>query len=59
METMKKEAINCLNSLPDNVDYEDMIYRLYVLEKINRGKEDIQLGNILSQDDARKESSKW
>jgi hypothetical protein len=38
---MKKTAINALSSLPDTATYEDAMYRIYVLEKIAKGKEAI------------------
>jgi len=40
MQSAKQDAINTIQQLPDNADTEEMIYRLYVLENIRRGRLD-------------------
>jgi hypothetical protein len=44
MEPLKKDAINIIINLPDEVDMEEIMYRLYVLENIRRGQEDAEKG---------------
>ena len=41
MEPLKKDAINIITNLPDDADMEEIMYRLYVLENIRRGQEDV------------------
>lgn len=45
MEPLKKEAINVITNLPDDADMEELMYRLYVLENIRRGQDDVEKGN--------------
>lgn len=45
LEVLSKE-------LPDNVDIEEVMYRLYLLQKIEAGEMDIQEGKTLSHEDA-------
>ena len=35
---IKQEAINCLLSLPDTVDWDDILYSLYVIQKIEKAR---------------------
>lgn len=34
MQTTKQDAINAINTLPDNATIEDIMYRLYVIDTI-------------------------
>jgi len=36
---IKQEAIECLQTLPDTVDWEDIQYALYEIQKIKKGME--------------------
>lgn len=38
--TPKQQAQRIIDTLPDNADMEEIMYRLYVLENIQRGRED-------------------
>jgi hypothetical protein len=59
MLTAKEEVKKIFDQLPDDVSYEDIQYHIYVLEKIERGLNDIRDGNILSQEEVEKRMSKW
>ena len=39
MGSIKNDVTNLLNHLPDNCSLEDIQYHLYILEKIQKGKE--------------------
>ncbi|KAB3529401.1 hypothetical protein [Alkaliphilus serpentinus] len=59
MQSIKEEAIRIISNLPDDVSIDDIMYKLYVVEKVRKGKRDISKGNYLSSDDLRKEIEKW
>jgi predicted transcriptional regulator len=59
IQNMKQTAINAISSLPDTATFEDAMYRLYVLEKIAKGEDDIKKGRIISHDDLMKEMQSW
>ena len=59
MENLKQRVITIFKKLPDNATIEDMMYRLYVIEKIRKGKEAIKNGKTISVDDLKKEIEKW
>ncbi len=59
MNTAKQEALNAISSLPDTATIDDIMYRLYVIDKINRGLEAIDRGETLTIDELRKEAESW
>jgi predicted transcriptional regulator len=59
MNTIKKEAIDIITNLPDDASIEDIMYKLYVLDKIKKGQEDIEKDNFVTTDELRKEIDLW
>ncbi|MES9901660.1 MAG: hypothetical protein ABW168_03130 [Sedimenticola sp.] len=59
MHTAKQEALKAIQRLPDNVDTEEMIYRLYVLENIRRGQQDAAEGKTESAEKVLKDIQSW
>ncbi len=49
----KHEIQKILDALPDDVSVEDVMYRLYVLDKHDNAMKDIQNGEIFTPDDVR------
>lgn len=59
MQTAKQDAINTIQQLPDNADTEEMIYRLYVLENIRRGRQDAAEGKTQTAEEVLKDIQSW
>ena len=59
MNTIKKEAIDIITKLPDDASIEDIMYKLYALDKVKKGQEDIKNGNFVTIDELRKEIELW
>ncbi len=60
MNVTKEKLETLIKDLPDNVDIEEVMYRLYLLQKIEAGETAIKEGNIFSHDEAMKRlSKKW
>ncbi len=55
----KQDALNVIQQLPDNVDLDEIMYRLYVLEKVRKGREDVANGRVISSEELRKEIKTW
>ena len=55
----KEEVRRLLESLPDNVSFEDIQYHIYVRQKIDRGREDIEAGRTISEEECEARMSKW
>ena len=55
----KKAVLRMLKNLKDNATYQDIMYELYVLEKIERGLEDVRKGRVIPHDEVKKRLKKW
>ena len=59
METLKEEAINAISKLPETADIDDIMYRLYVIDKIKKGQKAIQEGKSISVESLKEEMKSW
>lgn len=59
MQPAKQEAMQTIAKLPEDVDMEEIMYRLYVLEKIRKGKEDVAQGRVTTAEDLKREIEQW
>ena len=59
MQTAKQEALEAIQRLPDDVDTEEMIYRLYVLENIRRGQQDAAEDKTQPAEEVLKDIQSW
>ena len=58
-ENIKDQIISFIKSLPDNITLEDIMYHLYVREKIFRGIKDADEGKKVSNEKAKEIIEKW
>ena len=59
MESLKQEAIKVISKMPDTVEIDDIMYRLYVIDKVRKGREALQRGEVLSIEELKKEIESW
>jgi hypothetical protein len=59
MESLKQEAINVISKMPDTAEIDDIMYRLYVIDKVRKGREAVQRGETISIEDLKKEIESW
>ena len=59
METLKQEAIKAISKLPEIASIDDIMYELYVVDKVKKGREAAQSGNAISVEDLKKEMQTW
>jgi hypothetical protein len=59
MSTPKTEVSTMLQTLSDDVNYEDIQYHLYVLEKVNRGPERVEIEGAISHEVVKDRLSRW
>ena len=50
MNFNKTALESCIAEMPDPVDIEEVMYRLYLLEKIEAGEGDIRAGGTVSHE---------
>ena len=51
--TPKKSALSIIAGMKETASYEDMIYELYIMQKIEQGKRDVAEGRVYSQTEAK------
>ena len=55
----KQQILKVLEALPENAKVEDALDRLYLLYKIERGIEQADAGELITQEEARQRMTKW
>lgn len=59
MQTAKQSAIKAIKSLPENSSYEDIMEKLFFMEKVESGLKDIEEGKTVTHEDVKKRLCKW
>jgi predicted transcriptional regulator len=57
--TDKQDAIEVIEQLPDNVPMDEIVYRLYVLNKVRQGMQDVEAGRTVSSEELAREIEQW
>lgn len=55
----KHSSLKLIQQLRDDVSYEDIMYELNLLQKIERGLQDVREGHTTPHSEVREEFSKW
>ncbi|MGH8654360.1 MAG: hypothetical protein ACREYE_20315 [Gammaproteobacteria bacterium] len=59
MQPAKQDALETIGKLPDDTDMDEIMYRLYVLDKIRKGQEAVERGRTISSEDLKREIDSW
>jgi predicted transcriptional regulator len=59
VHTAKKEAIEAIEKLPENVSMDEIAYRLFVISKVQQGVRDLDAGRVLTTDEIAREIERW
>jgi predicted transcriptional regulator len=59
MQAAKQDALNSINQLPENADMEEIMYQLYVLDKVRKGQEAVEQGQTLTNDELKQDIDSW
>jgi predicted transcriptional regulator len=59
MRTAKQSAIEVIENLPDDSSYEDIMERLYFLQKVEVGLIDIEAGRVVPHEEVKKRLARW
>ncbi|OHB94225.1 MAG: hypothetical protein A3E19_00800 [Planctomycetes bacterium RIFCSPHIGHO2_12_FULL_52_36] len=55
----KQQVLEIVEDLPEEVDVDEVIYRLYLRQKLEIAEEDIREGRTVPHEEVVKETSKW
>jgi predicted transcriptional regulator len=51
---LRKEVEHLLRNLPENADWDDLMYTIYVRQSIEQGLKDSEEGRIISHEEIKK-----
>jgi hypothetical protein len=57
--TIKDKVLNAVTELPQNVDFEEILERLYFLYKVETGLQQVQSGDTLTRSQAMLNLKTW
>jgi predicted transcriptional regulator len=57
--TPKQLARDTIEALPEDATLEDIVHRLYVLERVEAGVRDVEAGDTLSHEQVQEEARRW
>lgn len=55
----KQEALDAIERLPDDVPFEEIVYRLHLLGKVQQGLKDVDAGRTVSTEELVREIEAW
>ena len=59
MKPLKNGAMDTIAHLPDDADIDEVLYRLYVLDKIRKGRQAVEEGRTVSHEVLKREIESW
>ncbi len=59
MPSVKNAVIDFIKSLPDDLTVEEIAYKLYLDERINKARKQMKEGNYLTHEEAKERLKKW
>ena len=59
MNCLKNEALAAISALPDDSSVDEIMYRIYVIDKIQKGREASADGKTITIEELEKEIKKW
>lgn len=59
MESLKQEAIVAISRMSDSAEIDDIMYRLYVIDKVRKGQTAVKAGDTVSIEELREEIERW
>jgi 5,10-methylene-tetrahydrofolate dehydrogenase/methenyl tetrahydrofolate cyclohydrolase len=59
MLAAKQAALNAINKLPEDADIEEIMYQLYVVDKIQKAQRAIEKQKIFSSDELKLKIDSW
>ncbi len=59
MATVKDAVLSLVRDLPDDVSMDEIMYHLYVKQKILRGKQQLESGQSHSHEEVQELANKW
>lgn len=59
MTIAKQQVLELIKELPEEVDIDELIHRLYLRQKLEAAEKDVREGRLISHEEVVKETSRW
>ena len=59
MQLLKEEVIKVISRMPESADIDEIMYQLYVIDKIRKGRDASAKKDTISIDALKKEIEQW
>jgi len=59
MPSPKQAVLDLVRDLPEDTSLEDIQYHLYVLQRVEKGLEEVDQGKLIPEDEMEKRFAKW
>jgi uncharacterized protein YicC (UPF0701 family) len=59
MKSIKERIMGMVSNLPNNVDLEEVMYRMMIMEGIEKGKAEVRQGKVKTHKEVEKLSKTW
>ncbi|MGR9012172.1 MAG: hypothetical protein ACU83U_00865 [Gammaproteobacteria bacterium] len=59
MPAVKQAALNTINKLPEDADIDEIMYQLYVVDKIQKAQQAVEQQRVLSSEELKREIDSW
>lgn len=59
METLKQEAIKTISKLPETATIDDIMYELFVVDKVKKGRDAVERGESSTIEELKREMQSW
>ncbi len=59
MSSVKQQVLEAVRQLPEDCTFEDVQYRLYVIETIRKRAEQADRGEFATEDEVKQRLGKW
>lgn len=56
---VKEEVIQLIEKMPDDCTVEDILYELYLKQKVDKGLQDIKEGRVVKHEEVKQRMAKW
>ncbi len=57
--TVRERVLRAIEELPDTITFDEVMERIYILQKTERGREQIAAGEGIPHDEARRQMKRW
>lgn len=59
MQAIKQLALDTIQELPEDVDLDEIMYRLYVLDRVRKGQQAVDQGRVIDGEDLKRQIESW